>query len=635
MDKHTIIGMAGHIDHGKTALIKALTGIETDRLKEEQERGITIDIGFAYWKDNVTIIDVPGHEKFVRNMVAGVSTVDLFLLVIAADDGIMPQTIEHLDILKFFGVRDGIVAINKIDLVDEEWNLLMLEEVTEFLQKNGFEKIPVIPVSAVNKNGIEELHAALLDKIKNKHRTENARPFRLNIDRNFSAKGFGAIVTGTVLSSNISTGGKLVTLPAKRETKVRGLQVHQHTAEKAYMGQRTAINLSNISMDELQRGTALVEPDSLEPTQELLAEIITTANIKFKIKRHSNVRIHLGTAEIVGRIDWFDDARQLDTNQTYHVRIRLSEAGVAAPGDPVLIRSFSPVTTIAGGKVLQIDPPRLPRDTDTWKAYFDTLARGDIPSKIQLIFEFSGYRTITLNEIQQALFEKKQTTESAASKLEKQKIIFSFDYKNEVHFIHNKSAARAVEIIKEILDKTLSDQKYKKGLNFKELYNHLKHYHFTEPFLERVLQKAVNIREIFFDGEVYSAEDIIGSEKMVEVKQQIAAFYKKCRFNAPDLKQLSDKFNLDQKDLKAFTLELAKNGVLKSIGGQFYLHIEVFNELIDFLKTHFNQNEHLEVTVIRDFGQSSRKYIIPLLEYLDNMEYTIRQGDTRVKGRAL
>ena len=231
MKKHTIIGTAGHIDHGKTAVIKALTGIDADRLKEEKKRGITIDIGFAYWKDNVTILDVPGHEKFIRNMVAGVSTIDFFILIIAADDGVMPQTIEHLDILNFFNIRDGIIVLNKIDLVDDEWISLVEEDVKSLLDKFNLKKLPLIKVSATTNKNIEQLREIIEQKITDQTETESTQPFRLLVDRSFIIKGFGTVVTGTVLSGSLSKGETIEILPHHLRKKVRGLQAHGNDSD--------------------------------------------------------------------------------------------------------------------------------------------------------------------------------------------------------------------------------------------------------------------------------------------------------------------------------------------------------------------------------------------------------------------
>ena len=283
MKKHTIIGTAGHIDHGKTALIRALTGIDADRLKEEKERGITIDIGFAYWRDDVTIIDVPGHEKFIRNMVAGVSTIDFFLLVIAADDGIMPQTIEHLDILQFFHVNDGIVVINKIDLVESDWLDLVSEEVSELMNRYGLGHLPVFKVSAVNGTNIESLKSAMEAKVSSLEEKHIKQPFRLLVDRSFSIKGFGTVVTGTVLSGLLHKGDEVDQLPQERRLKVRGIQTHITDITEVSSGYRAAINLQGIDKTDIQRGDVICRPGSMRSCTTFTGQMRTIAELPVRV----------------------------------------------------------------------------------------------------------------------------------------------------------------------------------------------------------------------------------------------------------------------------------------------------------------------------------------------------------------
>ncbi|MGD9486766.1 MAG: selenocysteine-specific translation elongation factor [Calditrichaceae bacterium] len=632
MNKHTIIGMAGHIDHGKTAIIRALSGIETDRLKEEIERGITIDIGFAYWKNNVTIIDVPGHERFVRNMIAGVSTVNLFLLVIAADDGIMPQTIEHLEILKFFGVGNGVVALNKSDLVDDDWLSLVREDIDQFLSVHGFNNVPVIPVSAVKGDGISELEMVLMQKIEGLKHVENERPFRLNVDRSFSAKGFGSVVTGTILSSVIKTGDRAEILPAFNETRIKGIQVHQHEVVEAHSGQRAAVNLAGVNKEELPRGVVITEPGLIATASEFLAVITTVSNLKFKLKKHMTVRVHLGTAEYTGKIFWFDDQRSPGASEMLHVRIKVNETAVTAPGDPVLIRSFSPVTTIAGGRVLEINPPKLRRDPKVWDAYFGILKNGGLNDKIKQMFSFSGYRSITNKEIQQAWFERPEKIDDILQKLVKQNALIVFEQKNIRHFISTKKLEEGQYQIIDMLGKELSEKKYKKGLNFKEVFNLAKKMQMSEVFLERVLGRGVNTESIFFNGEVYFTENIKKSREMDVIREKVETRFRRDRFTVPDLPALAKDFNVSLQDAKTISGELVKDGILISINGQFYIHKDSLGDLISFLKQHFEKNDELEVTGLKDFLDSSRKYVIPLIEYCDRAGYTIRKGNNRVKG---
>ncbi len=632
MNQHTIIGMAGHIDHGKTALIKALTGIQTDQHKEEKERGITIDIGFAYWKDNVTIIDVPGHEKFIRNMVAGVNALDLFLLVIAADDGIMPQTIEHLEILKFFGAKQGIVALNKIDLVDEEWQLLVQDEVKSFLKHHGYTNIPIIPVSAVDAEGIDTLEKILFDKISHLKKSIVERPFRLNIDRSFTIKGFGSVVTGTVLSSQVKTGDTLTLLPKNIPVKVRGIQVHQSNTQYASAGQRAAINIANVEKDKMPRGTVLVEENSLLPCKAFLAEIKTIVNLRYKLKKHSKVRIHIGTQELLGKIYWFGDTSSLNENAIYQMHIKLDEPGITAPGDAVLIRSFSPMTTVAGGKVLCIDPPGIRQIESNWNEIFGNLSNNDLLKKVKQIFDFQGYKSLTNKAIRLKFLETESVIMDALDRLIKQKYLTKFVYKNETHYVSSVSMDMGIKIIESEIENIREQDKLKSGYNFQQLLNILRPYNFSEPFLEWTLKSAVKSGSMIFKGSEYNTQTASENDEMNIIRQKIIELYKQSRYAAPDLNETAHQLNLESKTMKNLMISLTQTGELKSIGGKFYIHREVMNELLEFIKHHFSKNSELDVAVLRNFTGCSRKYLIPIFEYLDANKFTERRGDVRIAG---
>jgi selenocysteine-specific elongation factor len=385
MKNHTIIGTAGHIDHGKTAVIKALTGIDADRLKEEKERGITIDIGFAYWKDDVTILDVPGHEKFIRNMVAGVSTVDFFLLIIAVDDGIMPQTIEHLDILNFFNIRDGIVILNKIDLVDAEWLSMVEDDVVNLLNKYNLQNLPIISVSAATKDNIDNLLQLIDQKISEQTETESTQPFRLLVDRSFIIKGFGTVITGTVLSGTLKKGETIQILPHLTQKKVRGLQAHGKDTDSVITGDRAAVNLQAISKVEISRGDVLVPVDTLQNAFDFIGTLRTVSNFHVKIANRSKVRVYVGTAEKIGQLIWFENDKFLKEDSEYHVRIKLEAPLAAARNDAFLIRLHSPLITLAGGRIIEVNPPKIQHNKDNWLPYFETMASHDyiksIPSE--------------------------------------------------------------------------------------------------------------------------------------------------------------------------------------------------------------------------------------------------------------
>jgi selenocysteine-specific elongation factor len=633
--KHTIIGMAGHIDHGKTALIKALTGIQTDQHKEEQERGITIDIGFAYWQKDVTIIDVPGHEKFIRNMVAGVTALDLFLLVIAADDGIMPQTIEHMEILKFFGAKDGIVALNKIDLVDEEWQLLVEDDIHKFLKKYGFENISVLPVSASESTGINQLRTELQNKIDNIKKTVNNRPFRLNVDRSFSVKGFGSVVTGTILSSYISVGDSITILPQNKTVKVRGIQVHQSDTSPAFAGERAAVNIASIEKEKLPRGTVLSEINSFDPCHTFLAEIKTVSGLKSKIKRHNEVRIHIGTQEILGKIYWFENDPMLAEDRKYHVRLKLNQPGVAAPGDAVLIRSYSPVTTLAGGIVLYTDPPGIRQIEPDWHNIFESLASDDYLNRIEQIFKFGGFKSFTVQSVQKKLFENESFIVPLLDKLIKKKFLTEITFKNEKLYISRSAMDRAIEIIVNTLEKALKENQVIQGINYKQLANILKPYGMDAAFLERTLQKAVKSGVIIFKDSLYTTREASKGDEANIIRQQILDLYKQNRFNPPDIETVSGQLNLDIKTIRNLISRLSQKGELISVGGKFYLHHNVLDELVGFVKKYFRDNNRMDVSAMRDYTGCSRKFLIPMFEFLDSNGITERKDDYRIAGPAI
>jgi selenocysteine-specific elongation factor len=632
---HVIIGMAGHIDHGKTALIKALTGVETDRLPEEKQRGITIDIGFAYWKAGITVIDVPGHEKFVRNMVAGVSAVDLFLLVIAADDGIMPQTREHLDILNFFGVHNGVVALNKCDLVEADWLEMVRNDINCYLSQKGFGDIPIAPVSATTHLGIEQLQQTLELKIEQLHKQPADRPFRLNIDRSFSIKGFGRIVTGTILSSEVSVGDEIALLPDGKTGRVRGIEVHQQTVQKATAGQRAALNIVNFPPDALSRGKMIAKPDTLVLCREIFARVKTVDNLNIRIKRNSNFHVHIGAAEVIARVDWFEPDVALKESCSYRLRIKFRDPVAIAPSDAILLRSFSPAATIAGGVVLQTNPPRLKRMRDDWKGYFTVLETSDFTGKISLYFEYLGYKTITPSALQKIWFENPAQIMAVIARLTSQKTILEIDAPAEKHYLYLPKLEEMLPLMVKASEALMQKESYRRGLNRRELENLLRPLAASDIFLDYALKIATERKQLIFNGEIYILPEAYISQKNNSIRDEITAYYHSARFSPPDLSQLAEKFNMDVKTIREFTADLAKKNALRSIDGQFYLHEVIFNELIGFLGIHFTKHEAIDLTLLKEFTGATRKWLIPLLEYLDRKAITRRDGDLRKKGENL
>ena len=350
-----VIGTAGHIDHGKTALVKALTGVNTDKLSEEQERGMTIDLGFAYLNDRVTIIDVPGHERFIRNMVAGVSTIDFVLLVIALDDGIMPQTMEHLNIISLLGIPDGIVVLTKVDLVtDEQWVELVKEEIQEKVKGTVLEGKPMVKTSIQSNEGIRDIYD-IISSLEKKEKIEQSNDyFRLQVDRAFHKTGYGLIVTGTVLSGKTSVGSSIAVEPSNKTGKVRGLQSHGKTVDSVMKGDRAAINLSGLKLNQVWRGSELITPKSNYSTQRVIAEVTLIEQTKWKIKSQQRLRIHLGTSETLAKVEYIPQT--ISSGDTINTIIKFDNPVTTSLDDRFIIRAYSPMDTIGGGIILDKDP---------------------------------------------------------------------------------------------------------------------------------------------------------------------------------------------------------------------------------------------------------------------------------------
>ncbi len=346
------------------------------------------------------------------------------------------------------------------------------------------------------------------------------------------------------------------------------------------------------------------------------------------------MRIHIGTQELLGKIFWFNDDHSLNENSLYHMHIKLDEPGIAAPGDAVLIRSFSPVTTIAGGKVLYIDPPGIRQIEKNWNEIFNSLPKEDLLIKIKQVFDFQGYKSLTVKTIRKKLFETESVILDALDRLIKQKYLIEFTYKNEEHYVSLSSMDIAIKVIESEIEKANEKNKYKlrSGYNFQQLLNTFRAYSFSEPFLERTLERSVKAGKIILNGSEYNTKDASKNNEVNIILHKIVELYKHSRFVSPDLDEAAAQLNLEIKTMKNLIITLTQKGELKSIGGKFYLHREMLEELIGFIKDHFSKNTELDVAVLRDFTGCSRKYLIPIFEYLDANNYTYRQGDVRIAG---
>ena len=473
--KNIIVGTAGHIDHGKTTLIKALTGRNTDRWEEEQRRGITIDLGFTYFDlkngDRVGIIDVPGHEKFINNMVAGVVGMDLVLLVVAADEGIMPQTREHMDILGLLGIKKSILVINKCDLVDEEWLELVEEEIQEELEGTFLEGAPVVKVSAATGQGLAELTDTIQQLMSDEVVAKDTQTIpRLPIDRAFTLSGFGTIITGTLISGTITREDVLEMYPIGKECKIRNIQVHGQNQDKCYAGQRVAINLSNVKKKEIRRGCVLAPKNSMKNTDLLDVKLKVLEDSMRILTNHERLHLYTGTSEILCRAVLLDK-EQIGPGEEGLVQLRLEEEIAVKRGDRFVVRFYSPMETIGGGIVLEPNPVRKKRFDAQAIEELKKKESGSLGDVMELQIKEHGDTMITLAELAKVMAHSVDELKEYLEELEESGTIFVFPMKKDTYLWHRDSEFAVRQKIEETLQKYHSEHPYRYGMKKAEIHN--------------------------------------------------------------------------------------------------------------------------------------------------------------------
>jgi len=460
---HFVIGTAGHIDHGKTSLVKALTGTDTDKLKEEKERNITIDIGFAFMGDDITIIDVPGHEKFIKNMVAGVSTIDFVLFVIAADDGIMPQTREHLDILKLLQIKDGIIVLTKAEMVEEDWLEMVEEEISDYMQDSFLADAPIVVVDSLSGRGIDKVKAMITDRKKHKEERVDKGIFRLPVDRVFSIKGHGTIITGTILSGNIREGDMLTLQPSGKEVRVKGIQCHGERKKSLTVGNRAAINVHGVTTSDISRGDILVTPGYLLPTYMFDSRFYLLNNAK-ELDNRTRVRVHAGTKEVFGRIIILDK-ENLQPGEEALVQIRLEEDMNLSPGERYVVRTYSPQFTIGGGSIIRTSAKKSKRFDKENIKILQELEKGDPEEVVEELLLQSKLIPFSINDLAKKLAKTADELKQLLKVLLEKKIITAIGPgKNAVYF-HNINVSLIEQSILSNLDKFHEQNPYRAGMS--------------------------------------------------------------------------------------------------------------------------------------------------------------------------
>ena len=631
-----IVGTAGHIDHGKSALVRALTGTDPDRLPEEKRRGITIDLGFADLElDDLRIgfVDVPGHERFVKNMLAGAHGIDLLALVIAADEGVMPQTREHFDICRLLGVSNGLVVITKTDLVDEEMLALVEDDARGLIAGSFLEDAPLVSVSSRTGAGLDQLKTQLIELGKRVPPRSKDFTTRLPVDRAFSMKGFGAVVTGTLISGQIREGDELELLPAKVNVRVRGLQVHNKSVHEAQAGQRTAVNLAGIDTAQIERGMVLAPAGRLRPTQIVDVWIDVLPAASRAVRSRSRVRFHIGATEVLGRVRVLEGS-QIEPGNSGLAQLRLEAPVVAVHGDRFILRSYSPAETIAGGVI--VDPfatKHRGRAMENALQLLRLLLHDERAAKFEAFVRAAGVRGLRLADVAAATGWTNEVLVVVASEVQKTGSVAEV---GGLYIARDSFAQLSAAVLAE-LERHHKREPLARGM----LRETLREKVFTHSAPE--LFNGV-IARLEGEGKVVSEKDIVRSsshsvglsDQDVALSERIEQIYFNAGVEAPSLEEAMTKANVpasQRAQARKLLQLLLDDRKLVRIQGEMFMHAKVIDDLKNKLHTYAAQHEpegFIDVPAFKDLAGVSRKYAIPLLEYFDREQTTRRAGDKRL-----
>lgn len=629
--RNLIIGTAGHIDHGKTVLVKALTGRDTDRLAEEKVRGISIDLGFAplTLSDGsvVGIVDVPGHENFVRNMMAGATGVDLALLVVAADDGVMPQTREHLAILDLLGVTRGVVAVTKIDLVEEDLVPLVIEEIGELLQATALNGSPVLPVSAVTGTGIDSLKQELERAAGQVMLKDEALPPRLPIDRVFTLKGIGTVVTGTLWSGTLHAGDNLKIMPAGQAARVRNLQVHDSDREAARAGERVAVNLAGVSRSQVARGDVLTVPGYLGPTYMIDARITLLRDCPRPLKRGARLRFHHGTRELLGRIYPLEEG-SINPGEERPAQLRLESRAVCAPGDRFVLRSYSPMTTIGGGTVVDAHPEKHRVKDPAALAAFKDLESADPGKQVHVYLSRADMPVSSSSLVLDSGLAPRQVEESLETLTSNGQAV-KLGHQDPVSYLSDNRFSEAAEALQQALQRFHRENPLSEGMA-------------KETLKKQVLASwDSRAAEEFIDG--LAGEGLLEStghlvrlpgasaSVTVEQKEMIDVLVSSIEHNPvspPTLGELASELKSERQLLSELLAIAEKQKRVVRVSPDLYYPSGALEQIETTLRESITE-DGITISDFKNLIGTSRKYALPLLEYFDRMKLTVRVGDVR------
>ena len=630
--KTIILGTSGHIDHGKTALVKALTGIDTDRLKEEKERGITIELGFASLKIDddiqVGIVDVPGHERFVRHMVAGASGMDIVCMIIAADEGVMPQTREHLDICRLLDVKQGMIVVTKKDLVDEEFLELVIDDISECVEGTFLENAPIISCSSTTKQGIDDVLRCIGDLCRKIQSKNPANLLRLPIDRVFSMKGFGAVVTGTQLSGQVSVGDAVMIYPSKTMAKVRGLQNHQRTVQTSYFGMRCAINLQGIDRGQINRGDVLSHPDCLQPTFMIDVHFQYLEINDRLLEFRSKVRFHTGTTEIPAHIILLDRDNLMPGEKAF-AQIRFDTPICVMRGDRFVLRQYSPVQTIGGGVIIHPLAPKRKRFKKEVIEDMQRLGLADDMDCLDIHVQKSGFSGMTLTRLKQCTALEDKIIDQYVNNLIEKQHLFVLDT-SPVRYVHNNTLEYWKNTICEIVQQYHQKKPHRTGMPRQELKSRLPNA-LSQALFQQLIDDLISsqsletLQEIVF---MKNHRPALTSE-MQQIKENAYQIIQKSHLSPPLLKELAQNCHTEVSKIETILAFLENEGKIVRITQDMAVCIHVMKDFTDQLIDYLKANETITTKDFKNLINVTRKYAIPLIEYCDRKKITLRVGDSR------
>lgn len=627
--KHIVIGTAGHVDHGKTCLTRALTGVDTDRLKEEQKRGITIEIGFARLTlpngQTASIIDVPGHEKFIRNMLVGAAGMDVVLMVIAADEGFMPQTREHLGILSLLGVQNGIIVVTKADMVEEEWLEAIEEEAREDVRGTFLENAPIVAVSSYTGQGLEELKALIVKLVEGAEQRNQDRPFRLPVDRIFSVDGFGTVVTGTLLEGAMAPGDEVCVYPAEKKARVRGLQNHDQSVERVEAGMRVAVNLSGVDRADLRRGDTLAKPGSMTLSRQMDVQLTMLKDAPYPIKNDTQLHFHHGSRELLCKCVLLG-RDTLKAGETGYAQLRFQEDVAVKNGDPYVVRFFSPAVTVGGGRILNAAPARHKRSdpkvleglaarasgsTDRQVVQALGEAGSNMPKRGELA-KAAGLTEGDLQEVLERLLEAGRAVELGG------------------RYISHDEVERLWEKTGKLLSDYHKAQPLQPGMNRGE---------FRGKLLPKASSASVDAlcdyfaahRGLRLEGPTIALPDfqVVWNTFYTGLRDQIVRGYDAQGLTTDNLDDIISSFGKKQEGARQVVQRLLYDGDLVALTPQILVSRAHYQRALDALYGLFGQGPELTLAAFRDALGISRKYALALLEYWDGTGVTRKTGDVR------